>query len=88
MVWPLIVNAVRVYAPWVTFPFAVVIGFIGYNVEGWVRGDKKSPFKEEGIKDERSNRVLEQNSHTDCTEVDSLKAKTFVPKTMLGRNDK
>ena len=51
-----------------------------------MRGDVEVLFKEEGIKDERSERVLEQILHKDCTEVDSLKLKSFVPKTVLGRN--
>ena len=87
MVWPAIIGAARVYAPYITFPVAVVVGFIGYNVETLLRGNKGTPFKADGVKEERSERVLEQAQDKDCTEVDSLKAKTFVPKTILGRNE-
>ncbi|XP_076442135.1 small integral membrane protein 12-B-like [Babylonia areolata] len=88
MVWPLIMGAARTYAPYITFPVALVVGFIGYNIEGWIRGKDGTPFKAEGVKEERSERVLEQIQDKDCTEVESLKVKSFVPKTILGRNDK
>ena len=79
-------GVARTYAPYITFPVAVVVGFIGYNLEGWVRGDKKTPYKGEAIQEERSERRLEQLQDHDCTQVDSLKSKTFIPKTILGRN--
>ena len=87
MVWPFIMGVARTYAPYITFPVALVVGFIGYNIEGWVRGDKNTPFKEAAVLEERSERRLEQIQDRDCTQVESLKAKTFVPKSILGRND-
>ena len=87
MVWPLIMAAARTYAPYITFPAALVVGFIGYNLEGWI-SDKNTPFKEEGIKEERFERLGETLHETDCTQVDSLKEKKFVPKTMLHRYSK
>lgn len=40
--WPLIIGIFRRYAPIVTFPFAAVIGFAGYHVEGWL-SDRHTP---------------------------------------------
>lgn len=82
-------GALRTYAPYVTFPIAAAIGFVGYNFETWVRGDKSSytPFRAEGTKEERIERELNQIQGKDCTQVESLKAKKDIPKTVLGRND-
>jgi hypothetical protein len=86
MVWPVIMAAARTYAPYITFPFALVIGFVGYNIEGWARGGKSTPYREEGVKDSRSERLAEMVHDRDMTQVDTLKEHKFVPKTVLGRN--
>lgn len=87
MVWPLIMGALRTYAPYITFPVAAVVGFIGYNMETWARGDTTTPFRAEGVKEERIDRELIQLENTDCTQVESLKSRKDIPKTVLGRND-
>lgn len=83
--WPLIVNFIRVNSVYVTFPFAVVIGFIGYNFENIV-GRESTPWKTKSIQEERDERILE--SKDIATEVKSLKSKIDIPKTVLDRNDK
>ena len=32
--WPALMVAARTYAPFVVFPFAFIIGAIGYSIEG------------------------------------------------------
>lgn len=77
----------RTYAPYIVWPFAAIIGVIGYNLEGAIRGpDKQTPWKKSSISEERDLRMLEENKNKDMTQVDSLKAKTFVPKTIFERN--
>ena len=46
--WPAILAAARAYAPWIVLPFAVIIGGIGYTVEGRV-SDKYTPWKKSAI---------------------------------------
>lgn len=84
--WPLVWAAVRTYAPYIAWPFAAVVGFIGYNAETLIRGNKQSPWKTKSIMEERDERHLQETMNADLTKVDSLKDKTFVPKTIFERN--
>lgn len=77
----------RAYAPYVAFPFAVVVGFVGYNSEN-LMGRAETPWKEESIQDERLDRKLDKMVTPSVTEVPELKSKTDMPKTVLNRNDK
>jgi len=83
MVWPLIIGFARTYAPYVVWPAAFAIGVIGYNLEWFVRGGRQTPWKHKSIAEERDLRVVEESSDKDMTRVDSLKEKTFVPKTIF-----
>lgn len=86
MVLPALYAALRVYAPYVTFPVAVIVGIIGYNIEGLV-SDRRTPNKKTSIDEERKERLLhELDSQQDVTKVERLKDKSFVPKTVLERN--
>lgn len=83
--WPIIINAVRVYAPYVVWPVAAVIGFIGYNLETGVRGEEgmNTPAKSHSIIEEREERRLQEIKETDPTKVDGLKEKQFVPRSVF-----
>ena len=83
MVWPIIIGFARSYAPYIVWPFAFAIGVIGYNMEWFVLGDRQTPWKNKSIAEERDLRVVEESSNKDMTQVDSLKAKSFVPKTVF-----
>ncbi|ESO83574.1 hypothetical protein LOTGIDRAFT_222639 [Lottia gigantea] len=85
--WPIIMAFARSYAVYIAWPVAAVVGFVGYNFESVIRKDKNTPWKVKSIQEERDERILKDVSNKDCTEVDSLKEKRFVPKTILGRND-
>lgn len=85
---PAIIAVARVYAPYVVFPFAVVVGAIGYNVE-WKIRDKSNPSGGQriSVEKERDERLLQQLEEAqDVTKVDSLKAKTFVAKSIFDKN--
>lgn len=41
--WPVFIAALRNYAPYITLPFAAVVGIIGYNLENWM-SDKYTPY--------------------------------------------
>lgn len=84
--WPIILNAARLYAPYIVWPVAAVIGFVGYNFEKVVRGDMDTPSKLKSISEERDERMLQESQGKDVTAVESLKEKTFVPKTIFERN--
>ena len=86
MVWPIIFGIVRTYAPYVVWPFTFVVGVIGYNFESIVRGNRQTPYKKISIADERDLRLIEESKDKDMTQVDQLKDRTFVPKTIFERN--
>ena len=57
MVYQLIVAAVRQYTPWIMLPITITVGFAGYNLEGWLRGDRRiEPNK--SIEEKRHERQL------------------------------
>jgi len=72
MVLPVIIAFTRAYAPYVVFPFAVVIGAIGYKLE-WAIRDKNNPNggNRMSVEKERDERLLKQLEATnDLTNVD------------------
>ncbi len=82
--WPIIINFMRVNAPYITLPFAAIIGVIGYNIERMV-SDRTTPFKN-SIEEQREDRMLKDLEKTDAKEIDSLKEKKFVPRTIFEKN--
>jgi len=74
--WPALIAFARAYAPALVFPFAVVIGTIGYNLEGAV-SDKSTPWQE-SVHDRRAKRKELQ------TEDEEFK----LPPTIFDRNKK
>lgn len=85
--WPLILTAVRTYAPYITFPVALVVGTVGYHFEWFVRGTPQQTVEELSILEKREERILQEASGRDLTQVTSLKEKVeFTPKAVLNRN--
>uniref|UniRef100_T1JGN7 Small integral membrane protein 12 n=1 Tax=Strigamia maritima TaxID=126957 RepID=T1JGN7_STRMM len=82
---PLVMAALRTYAPYVIFPAALVIGFIGYHMEGAL-SDRYTPYTEKSIKESREDRRLDEILNVDATNVESVKDKRFIPKTIFLRN--
>lgn len=86
MVLPALYAALRVYAPYVTFPVALIVGIIGYNFESIV-SDRYTPNKKESVDEERRERLLhEVETQEDVTLVGALKDKAFVPKSVFEKN--
>uniref|UniRef100_UPI00398F84E9 small integral membrane protein 12 n=1 Tax=Pristiophorus japonicus TaxID=55135 RepID=UPI00398F84E9 len=85
--WPVLWTAVRMYAPYITFPVAFVVGAVGYNLEWFIRGDQPQPVQEKSIFELREERKLAEITNKDYTKVLSLKDKLeFTPKAVLNRN--
>lgn len=85
--WPLVWTAMRTYAPYVTFPVALVVGAVGYHLEWFIRGTPKPREEEKSILELREERKLLEQAGMDGTQVLSLKEKLeFTPKAALNRN--
>lgn len=41
--WPVLFRVLRTYSPYITLPFAAIVGLIGYNLESRF-SDKYTPF--------------------------------------------
>jgi hypothetical protein len=80
--WPVIVAAVRRYFPIIVLPVAVVVGAVGYGVEGAITGRKDQEWKTKSTMEERQDRQLELSEPTD----DQLKERTFVPRNIFEKN--
>lgn len=57
--YQILVRVVSRYAPVITFPVAVVLGFIGYSLENKF-SSKKTPYLETSIEEERLKRLLNE----------------------------
>ncbi|XP_073526682.1 small integral membrane protein 12 [Phyllobates terribilis] len=85
--WPVLWAALRTYAPYVTFPVALVVGTVGYQLEWFIRGTPKRSTEEQSISEKREERALQEAAGRDLTQVISLKEKLeFTPKAVLNRN--
>ena len=34
--WPIILNALRIYTPYLLLPVTMTVGYVGYNLENWL----------------------------------------------------
>jgi len=76
----------RTYAPYVTFPVALVVGAVGYHLEWFIRGTP-SQREEKSIQDLREERKMLEQAGKDSSQVLSLKDKLeFTPRAALNRN--
>lgn len=78
--WPIIYGALRTYAPYITLPFAAVIGFVGYNLEN-ILSDKYTPYNK-SIEEQRKDRLLDEDKLKNAENVEKLKYHANV----LGQN--
>lgn len=83
---PVLWAALRAYAPYVTFPVALVVGAVGYQLEWFIRGTPQQT-EEQSILEKREERTLQEAVGRDLTQVTSLKERLeFTPKAVLNRN--
>lgn len=82
--WPVIFAGLRTYGPYITFPAACIIGWIGYNLES-LTGNRQQGWKEKSFLEDREDRYLKDNQNTDMTNVPNLKS--FQPKSILQANN-
>ncbi|XP_018568377.1 small integral membrane protein 12-A [Anoplophora glabripennis] len=79
--WPVLMGALRSYAPYITLPFAALVGVIGYNLENWM-SDKYTPYNK-SIEEQRTERLLEEDKLQAAENVEKLKYKANVLNTNL-----
>lgn len=65
MAWQLILNAVRTYAPWVMLPITITVGFIGYNMERWIRNPQSQSISSMSTEERRKERQLRELTVSD-----------------------
>ena len=73
--WPLVAAYARAYMPYVVMPAAVVVGFVGYNLEDWL-SDKHTPSRDSAIERREERTAREALEGT----------REFVPTSIFERN--
>ncbi len=69
MVWQLIIQGVRVYAPWVLLPVTMAIGFIGYSLENVIRQRYGRAIEQpKSINEQRQERRLKEMTNSNNTD--------------------
>ncbi|KAJ8913748.1 hypothetical protein NQ315_007465 [Exocentrus adspersus] len=82
--WPVFFAALRSYAPYITLPFAAVVGIIGYNLENWI-SDKYTPYNK-SIQEQRTERLVEEErleAAQNVEKVETVRYKASVLDTNL-----
>ncbi|KAJ8978793.1 hypothetical protein NQ317_015517 [Molorchus minor] len=74
--WPVLFAALRNYAPYITLPFAAMVGVIGYNLENWL-SDKYTPYNK-SIEEQREDRLMGEEKLKEPENVEKLKYKANV----------
>ena len=82
---PIILGAMRTYAPYLVFPFAFVVGGIGYMVETRFRSSR-SLQQAESTLESRQDRQLDW-VQDDPTKVDKL-SRDELPRDIFDRQEK
>jgi hypothetical protein len=82
---PIVLGAMRTYAPYLVFPFAFVVGGIGYVFETRFRSSQ-SLQQAESTLESRQDRQLDW-VQDDPTKVDKL-SRTELPRDIFDRQEK
>ncbi|XP_044740480.1 small integral membrane protein 12-A [Chrysoperla carnea] len=84
MFWSVIVRYATRYAPFITVPFAGIIGYIGYNLEELI-SDKYTPFSE-SIQQKRMERLTTDEKLEDTLNTGKSKSKVAQSNSVLDTN--
>ncbi|XP_008566168.1 PREDICTED: small integral membrane protein 12-like [Galeopterus variegatus] len=87
--WPALWTVVRTYAPYVTFPVALMVRAVDYHLEWFIWENDPQPVEEEKSISEgrQEDRKLDELLGKDHARVVSLKDKLeFAPTAVLSRN--
>uniref|UniRef100_T1JPT4 Uncharacterized protein n=1 Tax=Tetranychus urticae TaxID=32264 RepID=T1JPT4_TETUR len=79
----LIIAASRNYLPYVTFPAALVIGAIGYNLEGYLW--KSNTPSTQSVEKNRIERLISELDQQDPVNVKPLKSNKYEPEAVINR---
>ncbi|XP_034479608.1 small integral membrane protein 12-A [Drosophila innubila] len=74
--WPVIMALLRRNAVYFTLPVAVVVGFVGYNLESII-SDKHTPYSP-SIQEMRANRLTDDTIIETAANVEKLQLKSPV----------
>ena len=83
--WPVIMGAARAYAPYIVFPVAVAVGTVGYLIESRLADQERGKVQAPSTLDARGDRQLD-TLVSNPTEVNGLREKKDIPKSVLDRN--
>ncbi|KAF6210905.1 hypothetical protein GE061_014017 [Apolygus lucorum] len=82
--WPILFRVMRTYAPYITLPFAGLVGVIGYNMEN-LFSDKFTPYQK-SISQQRKDRQEAEAGKNQDDDVSSLKERKFVARSVFEKN--
>lgn len=85
IMWPIIMGAARAYAPYIVFPVAVAVGTVGYLIESRLADQERGKVQAPSTLDARGDRQLD-TLVANPTEVNGLREKKDIPKSVLDRN--
>ncbi|CAH0549476.1 unnamed protein product [Brassicogethes aeneus] len=79
--WPVFYAALRSYAPYITLPFAGIVGLIGYSIENAL-SDKYTPYNK-SIEEQRRDRLSSDDKLQSAGQVEKLQYSANVLGTNL-----
>lgn len=82
---PVILASARLYAPYIVFPAAVIVGTVGYLIEKNLTDKDKGKLQAPSTLEARGERQLDMLIK-DPTEIRSLKERKDIPRSVLDRN--
>merc|ERR1712025_613186 len=63
-------------------------GYFGYHGEQYMKNGKNESNQEKSTLENRSDRKMDEEGVANPSNISSLKSKTDLPKTVLGRNER
>lgn len=75
--YQILVRVIGRYAPIVTLPVAIVLGFVGYTIESHF-SSKSTPYLETSINEERDKRLIDEiNKSSQAANVEAKSKNIF-----------